>query len=747
MADVVLQRPDLAPLDEASVREAKAQSEHLETLYLVVANASCPSCIEKIEASVAALPGVSAARLNYSTRRLSVARKLNSCSLEDIQACLDAQGYRAAPFDPARQVQLDEREAKDLLWRLAIAGFAAANVMLLSVSVWSGLASDMGTATRSLFHWLSALIAVPAVLYAGVPFFRSAVAAVKKRQLNMDVPIALAVTLSCGISFYRTIAGEALIYFDAALMLLFFLLIGRYLDRQMRRRATTTAQNLLALRASSAVVVETDGQRRNCPIQELKPGMKVVVASGECIPVDGDLAAGFAEVDMSLITGESAPQITKAGDEVFAGTLNLGGPIEVLVRASDEDTLLGEIIRLMELAEQRRGRYVVMADRLAGYYAPLVHILALATLIGWWALSQSGFEAALMNAVAVLIITCPCALGLAVPIVQVIAVGRLLRRGILTKSGDGLERLAKVDTVVFDKTGTLSLSRPRLLNAEEIDPASFTLAAALAGHSRHPLSRVLAEARPSSTKELSNLQEVPGAGLTANYLGEDIRLGHPTWCAVPRPLRDAGDHAGPELWFRWGQRDPVRFLFEEDFRADAIEVIEALKSMGLQVELLSGDRESAVRRAANRLGIDSWRAGQRPNEKVSFIASLRNRRHRVLMVGDGLNDAAALTEANASISPASAIDVSQTMADFVFQGDNLSPILETLRTARRAQSLVVQNFVLAFLYNAIAVPLAICGLVTPLIAAIAMSSSSLLVSLNSLRLNRRRREKAVYAWR
>jgi len=403
------------------------------------------------------------------------------------------------------------------------------------------------------------------------------------------------------------------------------------------------------------------------------------------------------------------------------------------VTAAGDDTLLAEIVRLMEAAEQGRARYVRLADRVAKIYAPAVHILAAATFIGWLAIAGAGWEQALMAAIAVLIITCPCAIGLAVPVVQVVAAGALMQRGVLLKSADGLERLAQVDTVVFDKTGTLTTGHLSLTNGQEIPEKDLALAAALAAHSRHPVSRALVEAAGGfSLPEVKNINETPGQGLSGIVDGVPVRLGRRDWCGVENATDD--DTPGTEIWLAQDGREPTRFALADALRPDAEKVIDAVRRLGLKIVLLSGDRLQAVEQSAKTLGIDDFEGEMLPDEKVARVRELTEAGRKVLMVGDGLNDAPALAAGFASMSPASAADVSQTAADIIFQGKALKPVTQSILTARLADRLVRQNFAMAFLYNAVAVPLAMAGLATPLVAAVAMSSSSLAVTLNALRL-------------
>jgi len=702
-------------------------------LHLMAEGVHCGGCVRRIERTLGAEPDVIEARVNLTTRRLRLAWKGPAARANGLVAKASALGYRFVPYDPDALAAADTAAERDLLRSMAVAGFAASNIMLLSVSVWAGLVQDMGPATRALLYWFSALIALPAIAYAMRPFAKSAWAALRARTTNMDVPITVGVTITAAMSLFETATGGRHAYFDSAVTLLFFLLLGRYLDRRARGRARTAAQRLIALGSQAVTLIEADGSRRLLPAKEVLPGMALLVAPGERIAVDGVVREGASELDMSLVTGESLPVAIGAGARVYAGTLNLAAALRIEAAAVGEGTLLAEIVRLLEAAEQRRSRFVAIADRIARAYTPVVHLTALATFVGWFFLAGAAWQPALLIAVSVLIVTCPCALALAVPAVQVVASGRLMRRGILLKSPTALERLAEVDTVVFDKTGTLTLGRPELLDAGA-DPAALAHAASLAANSRHPLARALVRAAPPVALA-AGVKEMPGAGLALAAPEGEIRLGSRRWCGI---VAAASDGDGPELWLARPGHPAVRFRFADRLRPDAAEAVAALKARGLKLALLSGDRAAVAGPLAAELGIADWRAEVSPKEKAERLAALAAEGRRVLMVGDGLNDAPALAAAFVSASPASAADIAQTAADAVFQGERLMPVLELLDVARRAQRLLRQNFVMALGYNLLAVPLATAGLVTPLVAAVAMSSSSLLVTGNALRLGRLR---------
>ncbi|MGE0664940.1 MAG: heavy metal translocating P-type ATPase [Sphingomonadales bacterium] len=692
----------------------------------------CGGCVARIERALRAHPAVVHARVNLSTRRIAVDWRTGQADADDVIGVVAGLGFETKPVTAdAAAGDTRDRDGARLLRAMAVAGFAASNVMLLSVSVWSG-ADD---ATRAMFHWISALIALPAVAYAGQPFFRSAARALRSGGVNMDVPISLGVILATAVSVVQTIRHAEHAFYDAAVMLLFFLLVGRYLDNMMRARARSAATRLLSLSPATAIVVAEDGSRHHIALSGVVPGMIVAVPVGERIPVDGAVAEGESAVDRSMVTGETRPEPVRPGDTVHSGTMNLIGPLKVRVTATGQDTLLADVVRMMEAAEQGKASYVRLADRVARLYAPAVHALAAATFLGWLVVTRDPY-AALMAAIAVLIITCPCALGLAVPAVQIVASGLLFRRGVLVKDGAGLEKLATIDTVVFDKTGTLTLGRPVLVEPLVISIRMLALAAGLARESRHPLSRAVADAariRGIEALPVAGLREVPGMGLEGRSAeGEIVRLGSRRWCGASG-AEAAGDGVS-ELFLKVGPREPTALHFADQLRPQAAEVIDALRRRGIAAEILSGDREDAVEAAARELGVFQHLGGQTPQQKLARIEALEAAGRRVLMVGDGINDAPALAAGQTSMAPASASDIGRTAADFVYTGDSLWPVVDAIDVARRTRAMVRQNFVLAIAYNAVAVPLAIGGMVTPLIAAVAMSASSLMVTGNALRL-------------
>lgn len=713
------EHPSLAACPACSVAPAARERADLAgaNIQLSLPGIHCAGCISGVERALLAVEGVDEAQVNLTRKRVSVSAAPRIDAAQLVLALTDA-GYEAHELDPgAVAAGAGDAASRELLMRLAVAGFAMMNVMLLSVAVWSGATE----ATRDLFHWISAAIALPTVAFSAQPFFKSGLSALKGRRLNMDVPISLAIILASGMSLYETASGGEHAYFDAALSLTFFLLAGRYLDQRTRQAARSAAAELTALEVPRAL--RASGE--TIAVSDLTVGDEVRVLPGARCPVDGVVTDGTSEVDRSLITGESLPEGIAAGQQISAGEMNLTGPLVVRAVSAGADTSLRRMADLVAVAENARSRYVSLADRAARIYAPAVHLLALFAFVGWMA-GTGDLRLALNIAVAVLIITCPCALGLAVPAVSTAASGRLFRRGLLVKNATALERLAEVDHVVFDKTGTLTEGRPVLLD-HHYDAQTVAVAKALAQGSAHPLARALFEGIDGPAAEVRDLREMPGHGVEGTWNGQIVRLGRADWLGA----EVAG---GVETWLAIGDSAPVAFRFRDRLRPGAAEAVRTLRKAGLSVELLSGDVAPAVEQLASTLGMTDWRAGVRPEDKVARLRDLAAEGRKVLMVGDGLNDTASLAEAHASISPASALDASRTVSDIVLLGSNLEETGDAVTTARSATRRIKENFGIAALYNMIAVPLALAGLATPLMAALAMSTSSILVTLNAMRL-------------
>jgi Cu2+-exporting ATPase len=694
-------------------------------IMLSLPAAHCAACISTVESALMGQAGVKAARLNLTQRRVLIETEA-AVEPASLIAALSRAGYEAYELDAGMLSSTEtDRVTRDLAMRLGVAFFSMMNVMLLSVAVWSG--GD--GATRDMFHWISALIAIPTVAFSGRPFFASAVRALRAGRLGMDVPISLALILASAISLYETTQGGHHAYFDAAVMLCFFLLLGRYLDHRTRAIARSAAEELAALEVPRATVL-VGGAEVTRPTSDVALGDIIRVRPGGRIPVDGVIMAGTSELDRSLLTGESLPAFAGQGTQVLAGEVNLTGPLDIRATAVGRDSALHRMADLVCIAENAKTRYTSLSERAASWYSPLVHILSFSAF-GFWMWQTGGdLRFAINISAAVLIITCPCALGLAVPAVVTSASGKLFRLGLLLKNGTALERLAEVDTVVLDKTGTLTMGIPTPVNFAAHPAHLVALAAALAQSSSHPLSQSLAAAAQAAdiapNGGVSDITEVAGYGVQGTYLGRTLRLGRATWVAI-EPLDVTA------TYLRWGEETHA-FAFEDRLRTGAQAAVDAFAAMGKTVYLISGDTAGPVAALAGRLGIANFTASALPEDKLRLIADLSAKGHCVLMVGDGLNDTAALAGAHVSISPASALDAARVASDIVLLGADMAPIADAMRIAGQARRRILENFGLSATYNIIAVPLALAGLATPLSAALAMSLSSITVSLNALRL-------------
>nr|WP_246218125.1 heavy metal translocating P-type ATPase [Jiella pacifica] len=705
---------------------SRVVADGVRQVTLSVPAIHCGACIRAVEDVISDLPGIEAARVNLSTRRVSVSWRGERPP--SIIRPLAQIGYEAHLQDTGA----DERDPRldELLRSLAVAGFAAMNVMLLSVSVWTGA----DAATRDLFHWISAAIAFPARLFSGRVFFRPAWNAVRHGHTNMDVPISIGVLLAYGLSLYETIHRGEYAYFDASVTLLFVLLIGRTLDHLVRERARSAVSGLARLGARGAMVLRPDGSRDYLPTDEIERGMRILLAPGERVPVDARVEDGTSEIDYSLVTGEGDPRQVGAGAELLSGTLNLTAPLTIIATGTARDSFFCDMLRLVEAAENARPARVSIVDKVAGLYAPVVHAAAALALLGWL-IANGDLHQAVTVAVAVLIITCPCALGLAVPMVQVAAARRLFEAGVMVKDGAAVEQVLDVDVVVFDKTGTLTENCRLIADKHATDSAHLALAAGIAAYSSHPQSRALAvhKRRDDPPLVFDGVKEHPGLGVEATMGGNVYRLGRAEWALQggPPSRRDGTVLSKNGILLQV-------FRFSDAIRPGAAQTVAELGRMRLSVEVISGDRQDSVRRTSRAVGIDRFEAEAMPARKLARLAELSHSGQKVLMVGDGLNDAPALAAADVSMAPADAADIGRSAAGFVFLYRSLGAVPHSIALSRRAGLLIRQNLAFAVAYNAMAFPFAALGYVTPLIAALAMSGSSLLVVANSLRLDRYR---------
>ena len=738
-------REDNCPSDveaERIIASSKALDDGSYHSEFVVPSMHCAGCIGKIERGLAELEMVERARVNLSAKRVSVTWNPTKGSPVELEATLDNLGFEHHLFDGNHSTgKVIDAKGRQLLLSLAVAGFAAANIMLLSVSIWSGAEAE----TTDLFHLISALIAVPAVAFAGRPFFSSALKALSARRLNMDVPISLAVIMALGMGIFESLTGGKEAYFDAAVTLLFFLLIGRYLDHLMREKARGAVEQLARLSSKGAIVVGPGGETRFVAVDEIERGMRLRVLPGERFPVDGRILTGETELDRSLVTGETASVYCGPGIKVESGVLNLTGMVEMEALGTVSESFLAEVMRMMDAAENGRSRFTRIADRMASIYAPVVHALALIAFIGWIIYTGGDWHTSIYTAIAVLIITCPCALGLAVPVAHVVSAARLFKDGIMLRDGHALERLATATTVMFDKTGTLTSGEPRVASVNGNLSGSERSVAALASASSHPNAKAIdRHLNASPASGVSQVREVPGYGVEAKLDGKICRLGRAEWVAeIASGQAEPSSPNSTSVTFAISNQPAVTFELSDDLRAEAVDAVEKLRTDGFDLEILSGDQPGPVAAVAAALGIEKFNAGLDPKAKIRRLEDCQAAGEKVLFVGDGLNDAPALVAGHVSMAPATASDVGRMASDLVFTRPSLMAVPNAIRIARKTHAIVLQNFAIAIAYNCIAVPLAMAGQVTPLIAAVAMSSSSIAVVANSLRINLSGGEKSV----
>ncbi|MBF0125335.1 MAG: cadmium-translocating P-type ATPase, partial [Magnetococcales bacterium] len=740
-----LDRPDdLAAFDDVEFQRRFVRPVGDETeICLLLTGMHCAACVWLNERVLQGLSGVRSARVNFATHRATVRWDPASLPLSHILAAVQRLGYQAEPYDPDRIEHAHRQRDRALLVQLGVAGFGAANVMFIAVALYAGYFSGIDTELKQFFHWLSLAIALPVVLFSGRLFFRGAWSGLRAGRLTVDVPVALGILVTFVYSVWVTWRGHGEIFFDSVTMFIFILLTGRYLESAARRKAASATERLLSLQPRTArlqrdtVVVEV-------PVREVQRGDRVVVRPGERIPVDGIIRQGTTSIDESMLTGESLPVVRGVGDKVAAGTFNQEGGILFEATRVGEETALAAIVRLVEEAQSRRSPIQSLADRIAARFVVVVLALAAATVIGWWGIDPAQ---ALENAVALLIITCPCALGLATPAAMIVASGSAAQRGILIRSGEVLERLARVQRIVLDKTGTLTHGKPRVKQVVPLSGRSeaqlLALVAGVEQFSEHPLGRaIVQEAVARGIAPVTDVEQVtnyPGAGVTARQAGRTVQVGRPdfvmTATMAPPPSSVPWSWVGccvaGELW-GW-------IALGDTPRADAASTVAALQQRQLTISLLSGDHQSVVDRIAAQLGIPHAIGAALPHQKEQQVAAWHEQGDWIAMVGDGINDAPALARADVAIVVENAVDVSVATADVVLLNRRLDSLVYMVDLARGTMKCIRQNYAISLIYNSLAIPLAMAGLVIPIVAAVAMPLSSLIVIGNALRLRRLRR--------
>jgi Cu2+-exporting ATPase len=722
------------PRDAAEVKQAS----------LILEGIVCAACVWLNERHVNALPGVIEFRVNYATHRAQVKWDDTLIHLSEILRAIAAIGYIAHPFDPGRQEQLYKKEKNQALRRLAVAGLGAMQVMMLAVALYAGDYQGMESRMQTFFRWVSLLIASPVVLYSARPFFTSALRDLKRMQLGMDVPVALAIGGAYLASVWATLSRSGEVYFDSATMFTFFLLAGRYLEMGARHRAGQAAEELVKLLPAMATRLTETGEEV-VAVAELTPGDRVRIKPGDSIPADGRVIEGTSSIDESLLTGESLPLTRSIHDEVVGGTVNVESPLIMEVEKVGEDTVLAAIQRLLHRAQTEKPRLAGLADRVAGMFVGVILLLAL--VVGWWWWQHQPDEA-FWIVLSMLVVTCPCALSLATPAALTAATGSLTRLGVLTTRGHALESLARASHIILDKTGTLTTGRLQLqqitLQGNLDEGACLRVAAALEQASEHPVARALSHA-VTDAPLARDVVAVPGQGLEGLVDGVRYRIGQPgyvTELLVQSPDNIVeGTHT--EVWLASEQALLAIFSLSDSLRPGAAEAVADLRQLGLAPLLYSGDSEAAVARVAVQLGIEDFTARMRPDDKLKAMHDLQAKGALVAMVGDGVNDAPVLAGAQVSLAMGSGTQLAQASADMVLLSEHLPHLPRAVEMARATLRIIRQNLGWAVLYNLVALPLAAMGYVAPWMAAIGMSASSLIVVLNALRLNKQYTQPAA----
>jgi Cu2+-exporting ATPase len=711
----------------------------LATVELYLEGVHCAACVWLVEKVPLVIPGVAEARLDVGRSLATVVWDPEVTQLGSIARFLDSIGYPPHPFHGVAARDIERREDRSLLIRIAVAGAIAGNVMLLAFALYGGQLHGIAEAHRSLFRWASLVLTLPSVLWCAQLFYRGAWGALRTRTLHMDVPISVGILAAFGWGLANTVRDTGEIYFDSVTVLVFFLLIGRWLQRRQQRRAARATELLFALAPTTARVLE-GGAVRELPAAALKPGMVVELRAGETAPADGVVVAGSSSLDLSLLTGESRPVQVAVGDPVHAGTTSLTGRLELEVRSAGADTRLGRLLRLVEEGARRRAPVVLLADRISGWFVLAVLTLAFVTVVLWLPIDPSR---AVENAVALLIVSCPCALGLATPLAVSAAVGNAARAGILVKGGDALEVLAHPGRMILDKTGTVTEGRLAVVRWTGSEGVRRVLAAVEA-HSTHPVA--LALSTGVDVDGLAGPESVvqhPGQGISARIAGLGFVAGAPGFVTgrlgpLPPALAAAVDDAVAEgltpVAVAVGDEIVAVAALGDPVRADALDSIRAVAARGWRVEILSGDHPGTVRALMPRLGLEAvdGRGGASPEDKLARVRDAAAA-GPVAMVGDGVNDAAALAAATVGIGVHGGAEAALAAADVYLGSPGLEPLVRLLDGSRRTLAVIRRNLVFSLAYNAVAVTLAMLGHMHPLIAAVLMPASSITVVVSSYR--------------
>jgi Cu2+-exporting ATPase len=725
-----------------------AVGEHEREAALILEGITCAACVWLNEQHVSHQLGVTAVDINYATRRMRVRWDERLIHLSGILGAIAAIGYRAHPYDPQRSEQLAKAERRAALWRLFVAGFGMMQVMMYAVPVYMADDGSMAPDIEQLMRWASLVLTLPVVLYSSAPFFRSAWRDLKLRRVGMDVPVAIGVGSAFLASAWATLRGGGEVYFDSVTMFVFFLLSGRYLELVARQSSVRGVERLTRVLPAFAAKLPRfpEMEVERVALSTLEAGDAVLVKPGEVVPADGVVVQGCSTADESLLTGESLPVPKNPGSALTGGSLNVASPLVMRIEKVGEATRIAAIQRLMQRAATEKPRIVALADGIAGWFVSALVIVAFGAGIVWMSIDPSR---ALWIFVAVLVVSCPCALSLATPAALTVATGALAEIGLLVTRGHAIETLARATHFVFDKTGTLTLGRLRLERTHllgDMDADTVTrVAAALEQGSEHAIGNSLHARLPEGTRlaVVDGLRTVAGQGVEGRVGGRLLRIGRSEFVAElhGQALPPAVMEAEGKTCVALGDTQGWLALFEfgDELRPQAGALVRFLQEEGIRVTILSGDMPSAVAFVAQSLGVADAHGGMSPQAKQEFIVALQAGGAVVAMAGDGVNDAPVLAQAQVSVAMGGGTELARAQGDLILLSDNLAALGSGIRLARRTLAVIRQNLLWAFLYNVLALPLAVFGYVTPWMAGIGMSASSLLVVLNALRLRRGKR--------
>ncbi|NTV26395.1 MAG: heavy metal translocating P-type ATPase [Chlorobiaceae bacterium] len=712
---------------------------------LLLSGIRCSSCVWLVEKVLGRVEGVVSSRVNYATHRALIEWRPDVVGFDTILQTLTGIGYIPRPAKAGAPVDAFAEERRDLLLRFGTAGFFSMQLMLIIAALYAGFFQGIETTYRLPFQFISWALATPVVFYSGYPFISNALRSIRNRALNMDVLVALGSLSAYGYSIAMIFTGGE-VFFDTSAMIITFILLGRYLEAGSRLKAGSALVSLAELQPGEALLVGEDGQTRFVPLRQIVSGDLIDVLPGDRIPLDGTVTEGEADIDESMLTGESAPVMKSAGSEVFAGTCSITGHLRIRVTGVLKETLLSKIIRTVEEAQVRKAPIQGIADRTAAWFVPAIIVLATATFM-WWQLSGASPVRALMNAVSVLVIACPCALGLATPLAILVGTTAVGRKGILVKGGDIFESVSKTTMVVLDKTGTITLGKPSVVDSIDFGRADrfIQCCASLEAWSEHPAGRAIASRWPDKRLPVESFRSLPGMGVSGmidgkRWLAGSRALLEREGIVIDAPCRETADrleHEGKTVAFV-ACNGEVAGLFGliDDLRDDAPAMIDALRSSGLSAMILTGDNAGVARYIAGKCGISDVRAGLDPIGKATAVRELKERGETVLMAGDGINDAPALTEADTGVTFGTATGIAIESAGVTILNDDLRLLGTLVSHSRRCFSVIRQNLAWAFGYNLVAVPLAVAGVLHPIVSALLMACSSLVVVGNSLRLKK-----------